>query len=135
MMSPTKEDLSDVDTEFQNSEKNVAKCVILLREEKEREETKEILFYPKIANEVDPPQKKPKFQKQLNLVQVSTGATHAGETIGRALNVVKQVFSVMDITIHVVIIIARNDRGPYRLQKCKFENVSVIKVTLNLNFE
>lgn len=74
---------------------------------------------------------KTKENSVLYLVQVATGATHRGDTIGQALDVVKRVFSDIDITIHVVVIIAQSDYKPYTLTKCRFENITVLNLYEN----
>jgi hypothetical protein len=64
----------------------------------------------------------------LYLVQVTTGDSYRGDVIGRALDVVKSVFSDMAITISVVIIIAKGETLVYPLTKCKFENITILNL-------
>lgn len=71
---------------------------------------------------------RPSRNSVLYLMQIATGATHSGDTIGRALDVVKSVFSDTTITIHVVVIIARSDANAYPLTKCSFENITILNL-------
>ena len=58
----------------------------------------------------------------LFIVQVATGASHNGKTVGEALDTVKGVLAGEDLTIHVVIIIVVESLlHPYRLNKCKLQ--------------
>ena len=75
-----------------------------------------------------PPSKKPKTIQILYAVQVATGATHRGDSIGQALEVVKKIFSDTNIKVHAVVITARSDSDRYILTKCKFSNITVINL-------
>ncbi|XP_052089281.1 uncharacterized protein LOC127726024 [Mytilus californianus] len=77
-----------------------------------------------------PPQKKAKTKKNsvLYLIQVATGCSHRGDTMGKALDVMKKIFSDEDVTLHAVVIIARDDDKPYTLNRCSFKNLSVINL-------
>lgn len=77
-----------------------------------------------------PPKKKAKTQKKsvLYLIQVATGCSHRGDTMGKALDVMKKIFSDGDVTLHAVVIIARDGDKPYTLNRCSLENLSVINL-------
>lgn len=89
------------------------------------------VFVPvKDKTEACTPAKMPRPSKSsvLYLIQVATGASHRGDTIGRALDIVKKVFSDMTVSVHVVIIIARGDTLAYPLTKCIFENITILNL-------
>nr|XP_034324330.1 uncharacterized protein LOC105343598 [Crassostrea gigas] len=67
-------------------------------------------------------------EKTLYLVQVATGAMHRGDTIGQALNVVKQIFANENVVVHAVVIVASQNKESFTLTKCAFENISVINL-------
>ncbi|XP_061188195.1 uncharacterized protein LOC133196303 [Saccostrea echinata] len=67
-------------------------------------------------------------EKTLYLVQVATGAMHRGDTIGQALNVVKQIFANEDVIVHAVVIVASQNKRSFTLTRCAFENISVINL-------
>ncbi|VDI14465.1 Hypothetical predicted protein [Mytilus galloprovincialis] len=78
-----------------------------------------------------PPTKKAKTKQNsvLYLIQVATcSRSHRGDTMGRALEVMKKIFSDVDVTIHAVVIIGRDDDKPYTLNRCSFENLSLINL-------
>ena len=75
--------------------------------------------------------KKPKQQGMqiVLLVEVATGATHTGVSLGEALDVFKSVMNGL-VTLHVTFIIARKERDTYKLNgNMTFENVSGINLT------
>lgn len=145
---PDKQSIDDcvqnVPTNLKGHEKNV--CMVAWYIKKLTSSTNRFVVYPEIQNflgidyfvfvpvkektEACNPAKmsRPSKSSVLYLVQVATGATHRGDMIGRALNVIKKVFSDMNITIHVVIIIARGDAYAYQLTKCSFENITILNL-------
>ncbi|XP_061189253.1 uncharacterized protein LOC133197309 [Saccostrea echinata] len=73
--------------------------------------------------------KKVKVQeKTLYLVQVATGAMHRGDTLGQALNIVKQLFVNEDIVVHAVVIVASRNKESCTLTRCAFKNISVLNL-------
>lgn len=65
-------------------------------------------------------------EKTLYLVQVATGAMHRGDTIGQALNVVKQIFVNENVAVHVVVVVASKNQESFTLTKCAFQKISVL---------
>ena len=115
-----------------------------IQKELDRNSGKSLLVYPAISNfkgidyivytesnnasHETPKRKKASKTYALYLIQVATGATHTGVTIGETLNVFKKI--IKDETIHVVIFIARKERDKYTLSgNMSFENVSTINLT------
>eukprot|EP00105_Crassostrea_gigas_P043142 XP_019927290.1 PREDICTED: uncharacterized protein LOC109620094 [Crassostrea gigas] len=141
------DNLTDIPEDLENHQKNVAKFAFYIKQR--IGSTDKLLVYPQDQNllgvdyfvyrtdsggmEACSPAKKLKTKENsvLYLVQVATGATHRGDTIGQALDVVKRVFSDIDVTIHVVVIIAQSDYTPYTLTKCRFENITVLNLYEN----
>ena len=85
------------------------------------------------GKENSPPPKKLKEERRgvLYLVQVATGASHSGDTIGQALDIVKRVFSDKNLTIHVVVMVVSCDERPYSLLKSSYENITVLNLNSN----
>lgn len=145
---PDKQSIDDfvqnVPTSLKGQEKNVGMLALYIK--KLTSSTDRFVVYPEIQHflgidyfvfvpvkdktEACTPAKmsRPSKSSVLYLIKVATGATHRGDTIGRALDVVKKVFSDMTITIHVVIIIARGDALAYPLTKCSFENITILNL-------
>lgn len=145
---PDKQSIDDfvqnVPTSLKGHEKNVGMLALYIK--KLTSSTDRFVVYPEIQHflgidyfvfvpvkdktEACTPAKmsRPSKSSVLYLIKVATGATHRGDTIGRALDVVKKVFSDMTITIHVVIIIARGDALAYPLTKCSFENITILNL-------
>lgn len=141
------DNLTDIPEDLKNHKKNVAKFASYLKQL--IGSTDKLLVYPQVQNcmgvdyfvyrtdsgdiEACSPAKRLKTKENsvLHLVQVATGATHRGDTIGQALDVVKKVFSDVDVTIHVVVIIARSDYKPYTLTKGRFKNITVLNLYEN----
>lgn len=145
---PDKQSIDDfvqnVPSSLKGHEKNVSMVALYIR--KLTSSTDRFVVYPEIQNflgidyfvfvpvkdktEACTPAKMPRPSKSsvLYLIQVATGASHRGDTIGRALDIVKKVFSDMTVTIHVVIIIARGDTLAYPLTKCSFENITILNL-------
>lgn len=67
-------------------------------------------------------------EKTLYLVQVATGAMHRGDTIGQALNVVKQIFVNENVAVHAVVIVASKNKESFTLTRCAFERISVLNL-------
>lgn len=67
-------------------------------------------------------------EKTLYLVQVATGAMHRGDTIGQALNVVRQIFVNENVIVHAVVIVASRNKKSFTLTRCAFENISVLNL-------
>lgn len=138
---------TDIPEGLNNHERNVAKFALYIKQLTVSSD--KLLVYPQVQNfmgvdyfvyktdssemEACSPAKilKTKENSVLYLVQVATGATRRGDTIGQALDIVKKVFSDVNVTIHVVVIIAQSDYKPYTLTKCMFENITVLNLYEN----
>lgn len=72
---------------------------------------------------------KSKQNATLYLCEVAPGTAQQGDVIGRALNVMKRVFSDVNVSVHVVVIIVRNKRERiYTVTRCNFENVTILNL-------
>lgn len=142
------EDLSlyyqEIPDNLKGHQRNVALFSLFIKHQ--AESVDKFLVYPQIANfmgvdyfvydgdcdeekEGCSSSKRVKVQeKTLYLVQVATGAMHRGDTIGQALNVVKQIFVNENVAVHAVVIVASRHKKPFTLTRCAFENISVLNL-------
>lgn len=139
--------LKSFDTEYTYQDENVAKCALWIK--RHMKENPFLLHvevgnlmgvdyfvynpYDKCATSQEwscSAAKSPRLSHEgvLYLVQVASGASHRGDTIGRAFNIVKDVLSEKNIIIHVVVLVSSRSAEPYTLTKCRFENASVINL-------
>ncbi|KAK3103641.1 hypothetical protein FSP39_020702 [Pinctada imbricata] len=140
--SVNSDDLQSFDTPFTGHRKNVARCAMWIQQKLRNNRKENFIIHPDIANlmGVDyfckigsirkmEDRKQMKCEECLFIVQVATGASHNGKTVGEALDTVKGVLAGEDLTIHVVIIIVVESLlHPYRLNKCKMQDVSAINL-------
>jgi hypothetical protein len=65
-------------------------------------------------------------ERTLYLVQLATGAMQRGDTIGPALNIVKQFFVNESVAVHAVVMVISRNKKSFTLTRCAFENISVL---------
>ncbi|XP_065922138.1 uncharacterized protein [Magallana gigas] len=135
----------DVSENFKGHERNVALFSLFIKQISKSFDS--FLVYPQIpnfmgvdyfvfdcgmcgeVNEGCSPSKMVKVQeKTLYLVQVATGAVHRGDTLGKALNVVKQIFANENVVVHAVVVFTSQSKNSFTLTKCAFKNISVINL-------
>lgn len=93
-------------------------------------DTDDFVHKQRDTDESSPPKKKAKTGKHcvLYLIQVVPGSFHVGNIMGKALDVMKKIFSDGQVTLHAVVIIVREDDKQFTLNKCIFENLSVVNL-------
>uniref|UniRef100_A0A8W8NZ98 Uncharacterized protein n=1 Tax=Magallana gigas TaxID=29159 RepID=A0A8W8NZ98_MAGGI len=128
----------DVPNNLKGHERNVALFSLFIKHYAKSYDR--FLVYPKIPNFMgidyfvyytdkegcSSPKRVNVEEKTLYLVQVATGAMHRGDTIGQALNVVKQIFVNENVAVHVVVVVATKNQESFTLTKCAFQEISVL---------
>ena len=127
-------------SKYVGHEKKIEQCAIML---KERMKSNPVLMYPQVSNVLgidyfayipnyqgsgEPAAKAQKMTNMgtLLLVQVASGASHTGETLGRSLNIVKEVIGEC-ARVRIAVLVASELRL-YPLTRCQLENVSVLRM-------
>ncbi|XP_063439543.1 uncharacterized protein LOC134720909 isoform X2 [Mytilus trossulus] len=149
-INPTLSHLENISAKlkFHGHDRNVEKLAYFLQKEIRQNKERCLIVHPAIdnmkgfdyvvymctdtgSNVGGKKAKKPKQQGMpiLHLVQVATGATHTGRSVGEALKIFKSVMNGF-VHLHVTFIIARKECSTYSLNgNMSFENASVVNLT------
>ncbi|XP_061174968.1 uncharacterized protein LOC133184121 [Saccostrea echinata] len=133
--------LDDTPKDLKSHEKTVALCAAFI---KRNVAWGTFLVYPQIDTFMGfdyfvytdrrkgspPPPKvaKDKSNSKLYLIKVATGVSHSGDAMGRSLDIMKRIFADENVTLHAVVITARNDIKQFTLLRCSFENITVLNL-------